>query len=276
MYEKLLVRETTCKTALNKTGIPGYHYCLNPYSGCSHGCRYCYADFILRFTNRTERWGRFIDVKVNFPEVLRKQLRGRKAPAGKVIMGSVTDPYQPLEGKFGIARSCLEVLADYSFLELNVLTKSDLILRDVDVIQRLKKYTVGFTITVLNDSAARFLEPGAAPPSSRLAAVKYLKAVGLPTWVFIAPLLPGVGDTEEALTKLLGELKNAGVEKVGIDTLSPYPTVVRRLQETYRYHFPRVASYLDWYLADPQSYLQRLSRTLEKCSEQFGYDLRLD
>jgi len=81
-----------CRTALNKTGIPGYRYCMNPYVGCAHGCLYCYASFMCRFTGHREKWGEFVDVKVNFPDVLARQLeRSRSHPEGKVLIGTVTD-----------------------------------------------------------------------------------------------------------------------------------------------------------------------------------------
>lgn len=109
---KATTNPTYCKTALNKTGILGYRYCLNPYTGCSHGCRYCYADTVLRFSGRTGKWGEFVAAKVNFPEVLRRELRRKRAPLGRVIFGTVTDAYQPAETEFGLTRNSLEVFAE--------------------------------------------------------------------------------------------------------------------------------------------------------------------
>lgn len=269
------VRIVTCRTALNPTGIPGYRYCLNPYVGCTHGCRYCYAVFMKRFREREEAWGTFVDIKINLPEVLRRQLGARKAPAGKVLLGTVTDPYQPIERKACIVRSCLEMLADYPLLEIDVLTKSDLVVRDLSLLLRLKKCRVGFTITTPDDRVARILEPGASPPSARLAALGQLRRAGLSGWVFVAPLLPGIGDAEETLTGLLQECQNAGAQQVYVDALNPYPSVVRRLWPTYRRYFPAALKNLDRYLTDRRTYLRGLAGMLRRLSRQYGYDLSL-
>lgn len=272
MDRKILIREVNCKTAINRTGIPGYDYCLNPYTGCAHSCLYCYADFTRRFTNHREPWGEFVDVKVNFPEALRRQLGGRKPPSGTAILGTVTDSYQPLEGKFRITRASLEVLKDYPDLSLNVLTKSDLITRDIELLTGLKNCSVGFTITTLNDAAARVLEPGAAAPSARLKAAKTLKEAGIDVWVFIAPLLPGIGDSVYALSRLLKGIKRAGIEEVMIDPLNPYPTAVSRMLKAYRACFPDALKQLEWYLSDRGGYLKHLSGILNQCFEEYGFD----
>ena len=103
-------RELLSRTVLTKTGIPGYDWCLNPYVGCEHGCSYCYASFMKRFTGHLEPWGAFVDAKVNAPEALRRQLR--RIRGGSVLVGTVTDPYQPLERTRRLTRGCLEALAE--------------------------------------------------------------------------------------------------------------------------------------------------------------------
>jgi pyruvate-formate lyase-activating enzyme len=106
----LKIREIFAKNVLTKTGIEGYDYCINPYVGCAHGCRYCYATFMKRFTGHAgEKWGSFLDVRVNMPEVLRKELR--KKHTGTVLFGSVTDAYNPMEKRYEITRKCLEAIA---------------------------------------------------------------------------------------------------------------------------------------------------------------------
>jgi len=273
MMPRLNVGKVTCRSALNRTGIPGYRYCLNPYVGCSHGCRYCYAAFMTRLFGRQEPWGTFVDVKTNLVDVLRRQLTCRKPPTGKVILGTVTDAYQPLEAHVGLTRSCLEVIGQHPALEVDILTKSELVARDIALLLGLRKCSVGFTITVLNEKTARVLEPGAASPGARLAAARQLKEAGLDVWVFVAPLLPGLGDSEEALSMLLVELRRAGIQEVHVDTLNPYPSVVHRLRPTYYRYFPAALKYLDRYLAEPQTYRRRLSQLLRGLSRQFGYDL---
>lgn len=270
---RLVIKEIECRSALNRTGIPGFDYCLNPYSGCSHNCCYCYAGFTRRFTGRTEAWGEFVDVKVNFPETLRRQLKGKRPPQGRVILGTVTDPYQPLEAGRRVTRAALEVLAEHPGLELNILTKSDLIVRDVDLFARFDRCSIGFTITSLNDAAVRELEPGATPPSGRLRAAKALVEAGLRVWIFIAPLLPGLGDSYYSLSRLLKGVTRAGIREVQVDLLNPYTAVVKRLGGVYRERFPDALPRLEWYLSDPDGYRESLSLVLKRCYDEFGYDL---
>src|SRR5512137_679848 len=117
----MIVKEIVSRSILTKTGIEGYDYCINPYVGCEHGCRYCYASFMKRFTGHQEPWGEFVDVKVNAAQVLRRQLR--KATRGSALVGTVTDPYQPAEKDYAITRGCLEALLEQQ-LSVHLLTRS--------------------------------------------------------------------------------------------------------------------------------------------------------
>lgn len=180
-------REIVSKTVLTKTGIPGYDWCLNPYVGCEHGCRYCYASFMRRFTGHAEPWGGFVDAKVNAPEVLRRQLR--RVRRGSVLVGTVTDPYQPLERRYRLTRRCLEALAERRF-PVSVLTRSPLCVRDVDVFRRFEEITVGLSITTDDDEVRRLFEPHAPPIPARVEALRTLHRARVPTYVFAGPLLP--------------------------------------------------------------------------------------
>lgn len=267
------VREIHCRSALNRTKIPGFDYCMNPYRGCTHGCVYCYASFMCRFTGHEEEWGKFLDVKVNLPAVLQRQLaRSRTAPRGKVLVGTVTDAYQPSESKYRLTRSSLEILADHPGMEIHVLTKSTLVRRDIPVLKRLKGCEVGFTITTLDERSASILEPGASPPLARLEAAEELMKEGIRVWAFVAPLLPGLTDTDDSLSALLGTLRKKGIKQVDFDPLNPYPAVARRLRITYRRHFPGLLSILEEYLRDPgccrRETMDRI-RLLEKSCQEF-------
>ena len=270
MAEKVVPREIECKSALNKTGIPGFEYCLNPYVGCTHACVYCYASFMCRFTGHQEKWGEFLDVKVNFAQVLAKQLSKRNRPQGKVLLGTVTDAYQPAEARYAITRASLEILADYQLLEVHILTKSALVLRDLPILRRLLACEVGFTITTMDPRVARIVEPGASSPQLRLAAARQLREAGIPVWVFIAPLLPGLSDTEEALTTLLQSLHQAGMRDISLDYLNPYPAVVHRLKSLYRQHFPQASLELEEYLRHPAAYQDIIGYRLGQISARVG------
>ncbi|MDD3655019.1 MAG: radical SAM protein [Desulfotomaculaceae bacterium] len=270
MSVKIVPREILCKSALNKTGIPGYEYCINPYVGCAHACLYCYASFMCRFTGHQEKWGEFLDVKVNLPAVLAKRLGGRTRPEGKVLLGTVTDAYQPAEALYKITRSSLEVLAEYQLLEVHILTKSALVQRDLPVLRRLRACEVGFTITTMDRNIARVLEPGASPPHLRLAAARQLMQAGIPVWVFIAPLLPGLSDTEEGLNSLLQTLHKTGVREILIDYLNPYPAVVHRLKSAYRRYFPNALPELEEYLHHPAIYRDKIEGRLNQVRDLVG------
>lgn len=184
---KMLIREVASRSLLSKSGIPGVDYCVNPYTGCAHACRYCYAEFMKKFTGHREPWGSFVDVKANAPEVLRRQLK--RARRGTVMLSSVTDPYQPVESKYRLTRQCLAVLLEYQF-PVDVLTKSPLVVRDADLIARFKDIDIGLTITTDNERVRKAFEPNAPPVAARLRALKELHEKGISTYVFIGPVLP--------------------------------------------------------------------------------------
>lgn len=180
------VKEIRCGSILNPSKLPGIDYCINPYTGCSHACNYCYADFMAKHAYKsTDDWGKFVNVKINAVEVLEKQIG--KARKGLVYLSSVTDPYQPIEKGYKLTRELLRILLRYDF-PVSIQTKSELVLRDMDLIKKFKDIRVGFTITG-DDSLARF-EPGASPASKRISALQELHKNGIKTYVFIGPVLP--------------------------------------------------------------------------------------
>ncbi|MEE8597883.1 MAG: DUF5131 family protein [bacterium] len=183
----LIVKKIKVKSVLTRSGIPGVDYCINPYVGCFHGCKYCYATFMKRFTGHTEAWGSFVDVKVNSPEVLQRQLQ-RKA-RGRVMISSVTDAYQPIEAKYKLTRKCLEVLLQYQF-PVDILTKSPLVLRDLDLIKEFKDIEVGVTVTTNDEKIRKVFEPKAPSITARINTLKKLHNNGINTYAFIGPVLP--------------------------------------------------------------------------------------
>jgi DNA repair photolyase len=181
------ITEVKAKSILTRTGIPGIDYCLNPYTGCAHACRYCYATFMKKFTEHQEPWGSFVDVKVNAVDLLKKVLR--RPRTGEVIVSSVTDPYQPTERSYRLTRGCLELLSQ-STLDVSILTKSDLVTRDIDILKRMRNVEVGLTIATDDEDVKRLFEPTAPSVASRLGALRALCEAGVYTCVFIGPILP--------------------------------------------------------------------------------------
>jgi len=182
-----VIREIQAKSILSTSGIPGADYCINVYVGCAHACRYCYAMFMKKYIAHAEPWGSFVDVKVNAPALLRKQLG--KAAKGKVMLSSVTDAYQPLEGKYRLTRQSLEILSEFQF-PVDILTKSPLVLRDMDLIRRFENIAVGMTITTDDERMRKIFEPHAPPIGVRIETLKKLKEQGMRTYIFIGPMLP--------------------------------------------------------------------------------------
>jgi len=206
----LTVREIDVRTVLSKSGIPGVDYCINPYVGCFNGCRYCYATFMKRYTGHREAWGSFVDAKVNGPEVLQRQIR--RARKGRVMISSVTDPYQPMEEEFRLTRRCLEILLQYQF-PVHILTKSPVVLRDIDLIKEFKEIEVGVTVTTDDETIKGIFEPRAPSIDTRIHTLKTLYENGIHTYAFIGPMLPM---NPEALSERI----NPYVQSILIDRMN--------------------------------------------------------
>lgn len=203
-------KEVKCKSVMSKSGLHDSDFSINPYRGCSHNCAYCYAPYVLR---EKRQWGTFIEVKTNAADVLSKEILSNKK--GNILISSVTDPYQPIEAKYKITRSILEKLNKNFFI--SILTKSTLVLRDIDLFRELN-CEVGLTITTLDEEFANVFEPNSSSPCKRLEALKTLKESGIRTYLFFGPLLPFVSDIdlEDTLRKFL----DAKPDKIYIDRLN--------------------------------------------------------
>jgi DNA repair photolyase len=197
----MVVKEIRAKTILSKSQV--YDYALNPYVGCRHNCTYCYAKFMRRFTGHREQWGEFVDVKINAPELLLREVK--KKAKGTVWISGVCDPYQYLEEKYMLARRCLEILVDAGW-RLAVQTKSPLVLRDIEILKKSACSEVGFTITTADDSVRKIFEANAPPIEKRIEALGILHAHGIRTYAMVAPLLPGAGGLVEILKDRVGHV----------------------------------------------------------------------
>jgi DNA repair photolyase len=183
----MIVREIIARSILSKSKV--YEYTVNCYSGCQHSCSYCYARFMKKFTGHREPWGEFVDVKVNAPDVLAKEIMKKKIP-GRVWMSGVCDPYQPLEKKFELTKKCLEILIEHNW-PVTIQTRSPLVVRDLELLKKSDKIDVGMTVTTSDDKVRRLFEPYAPSINERVRALQELHSTGVKTFVMIAPLLPG-------------------------------------------------------------------------------------
>jgi DNA repair photolyase len=193
--------EVRCRTALNRVKGMGFSWSVNPYRGCAHGCHYCFArstHFFLELS-ADEDFSSIIFVKVNIAEVLRLELSAPHWRHERVVLGTATDPYQPIEGKYRLSRRILEALRDFR-TPVSLITKSPLVVRDVDLLAALSRgvgCTVNFSVALMDRELWRRLEPGTAPPWQRLRAMQRLVEAGVHAGVLLAPILPSITATRE-------------------------------------------------------------------------------
>lgn len=221
------------KSSLVKSKIA--EYTINPYLGCMHGCRYCYASMIMqRFHHKGDVWGEFVDVRINTPENVLKELRNKRCV--DIYMSSMTDCYQPLEEKYQITRKTLiNILSlENSLFEsrfsVTIQTKSSLVLRDIDILTQFKNITVGLTITTLDEGFSRVFEPKASSPSERLKALSILNKNSIRTYAFFGPILPAISDSSERLFGIVKAIHETGVREIVFDKLN-YFNFIKGLRE---------------------------------------------
>ncbi len=201
------------------------------------------------YSQINERWGTFVEAKINLPQILQKE---RKHP-GRVVLGSVCDPYQPVEAYFRLSRQVLEILGPAGF-EVEILTKSDLVLRDIDLLERFSNYRVEITITTLNEEVREFFEPGAPSTARRLVAVKRLTEKGVNTTVFFGPVLPYFSDSTKEIEKILLTVASTGAQRVLIDKLNYIDQKLPPIRNWLKSSYPRALAAFEMALREPQIY----------------------
>jgi len=209
----VVYREVEVKSALNSVkGMP-FDWSLNPWSGCAHKCRYCFARAYharYREKNVGADFDSNVDVRVNIVEVLRNELRRHRE--GSLAIGTATDPYQPIEGKYQLTRGCLQALVDRP-MPTSIVTKGPLVVRDIDVLKKLDEkteLTVYFSVPCVDEEIVRKTDPGTAPPRQRLRALRMLREAGLDAAVLCMPVLPGISDSEQSLDAAARAASEAG------------------------------------------------------------------
>ncbi len=268
----VVVRETVCKTILNRSRLSDYS--LNCYTGCAHGCAYCYARYMQRFHPHAEPWGEFVDVKVNAVEVLKRQLR--RAEPGDVFVSSACDAWQPIEARYGLTRRCCELLLERGF-QVNVLTKSALVLRDLDVFAG-HEAQIGTTITTLDERLRRLWEPGAAAIDQRFHVIEEARRAGLPTSIMFGPLLPWLSDGESSIETMLRRARELDVGRIWVDALNPRPRVWPAVADLVRRHFPDLREPYRRILFDNKTrdgYLAELGIRVRAAARRAGVDDRV-
>ncbi len=236
--------EVECKTVINRVKGMSFKWSINPYKGCVHGCHYCYA---RRYhasidLNAGEDFTGMILVRTNAPEVLRGELARRSWKRETVALGTATDPYQPIEGRYRITRGILEALRDYR-TPVSIVTKGTMIVRDLDVLTDLARRagaSVAMSISTLDRDTWRRLEPGTAPPWQRLRAVRKLAETGVEAGVLIAPIVPGITDTSGHLRELVRAAADHEARFVGSRVLALQGSVKDHFLGFMRREYPNL------------------------------------
>ncbi|MFX1491418.1 MAG: radical SAM protein [Promethearchaeota archaeon] len=269
MSPKLRINEVSAKSILNPSRISGVTYAINPYVGCQHACSYCYARFMSRYTgHQGEEWGSFVDVKINAPRVLQQQLRRKKKLSkNPVLFSSVTDAYQPLERRFQITRHCLELLTRQQF-PISILTKSDLVLRDVDLLGSSTENEVGITIITLDEKVRQVFESGAPPSQRRLKTLQQLTAQGIRTYGFVGPIIPYL--SSPSLDELIRELAESGIEYVLFDRLNVKYGNRPVIEKALTSHFEDKAKAILQALHPDNLYYEQIREQIVDLSKQYG------
>ena len=258
------VREVSCKTILSKSKLPGCDYVINPYIGCQHACRWCYANFMRGYTSHeNEEWGSFVDAKINAPEVLIKDIRRLKGKP-TIFLSSVCDPYQPVEAKYKLTRKILEILFPLPF-PVGILTQSKLVTRDIDLFKKFKDIEVGMSFITMDEKATRIFQPRAALPKERVEALKKLHQSGIKTYIHLGPILPCFTDLEKIfkathkyIDGAMGETLNTRGEN--------WTNFIRVLSKNYPKLLPL---YKKERFKDPD-YLGQIGVDFEKLAKKYG------
>lgn len=271
------ISETECRSMLVASKLPASDYVVNPYTGCTFACAYCYASFMGRFVGEPiEAWGDYLSVKTNAVEVFRDDLRrlSEEKRNSTILLSSVTDAWQGPEKKYKLARGVLEVLRDDDYPGfVSILTKSPLVLRDVDVIADLNNKEVGITVTTTDDDIGRFMEAHAPLASDRLQALADLNAAGIPTYAFVGPLFPHYRYRQDLLEDLFRRIHDAGTTTLFAEHLNTSAYILKRIDPLVSKSEPEVQEV--YRAAKTDAHRTVLSDMVMNLVVKYGFEIRL-
>ncbi len=275
---KLQIVEIRAKHVLNRAP-PGlrFQWSLNPYRGCQHGCVYCYARYTHTFFDLDPSldFSRVVFVKTNVVDALRRELRRASWRRERVSVGTATDPYQPIEGRYRLLPGIIQALAEF-YTPFTIVTKNTFILADADLLLEATRRTavaVIFSLTTVNPDLARHLEPDTPSPEQRLRVAHRLHEKGIPTAVALAPILPGITDREKELQDLFHALRERNLPLAFYQPLRLYPETRDTWFAYLRTHHPKlVDAYQRGYARKdpPPAYVERITRRVETLMERAG------
>ena len=258
MEKDLLIRDVETKNIMTKSSLPVGGYSVNPYVGCTHGCKYCYASFMKRFTGHTESWGTFLDIK-HWPAIKNP----RKYKGQRVVIGSVTDGYLPQEKEIRNTRRILEQLKN-SGAEILICTKSDLVLRDIDLLKEMGKVTVSWSINTLDEKFQADMDQ-AVSISRRLEAMKQVYEAGIRTVCFISPVFPGITDFEKIFERVKDQC-----DLVWLENLNLRGGFKQEILDYIQKCYPHLVTlYDEIYRKGDRSYFRALENQVEKKKKKY-------
>jgi DNA repair photolyase len=265
----------------NSERVP-FRWTINPYRGCEFGCRYCYARYTHEYMELDgAEFETKIFVKQDAGALMERDLATEKMWGEQIALGTATDPYQPAEKEFGATRAVLEKFAERSGLSLSITTKSDRVVRDIELLRKISErssLTVNLSVTTVRTRLARMLEPRAPRPDLRLAAVKKLGEAGIAAGVFAMPIVPGLTDREEDLDALARSARDAGAQWLGANVLFLMPTSWKTFFAFLKAKFPKLAkSYREFYHGygeAPEPYRKEIAARVERVRRKYGLAAR--
>lgn len=250
-------KEIDSKDLITKSNLPASDYVINPYVGCPHACKYCYARFMKRFTGHTEEWGDFIDIKR-----CAKPINVKKLYHKSVFLSSVTDCYNPFEAKYQITRDVLKQLTQAD-CQITISTKSDLILRDIDVLKELKNLIVAVSVNTLDNGFQSDMDH-AGSITRRIAALKELRKQGIYTVLFLSPIFPYITDFKEIL-----EATAEFVCEYWFENLNLRGNYKQEILQYIAEKYPQYLSdYKEIYNNKNMEYWKQLSADIDSCCSQ--------
>ena len=256
-----VIKEIEVKSVLSKSNLPVCEYSVNPYVGCTHACQYCYASFMKRFTNHPEPWGDFLDVKY-WPEIKNPQ----KYAGKELFIGSVTDPYNPQEEVYGRTRALLTQLQG-SGAKISIATKSDLILRDLDLIKSFPDARVSWSINTLDETFREDMDK-AVSIQRRLAAMEAFHRAGVRTTCFISPIFPGITDAKAIIQRARTQCNLIWLENLNLR--GGYKTVIMDYIQKKRPDL--LPLYQEIYNKNDRRYWELLDAELKDWAAEMGLD----
>ena len=273
-----IIKEIQAKSILGTTKVPSADFVINPYVGCQFGCMYCFASFMGRFVGESNQaWGNYVYVKTNAVELLKSVILRliKKNPHPRIAISTVTDPYQGVERKYRLSRGILQTFAEHNYQgKISILTKSPLILKDLDILKKLPNVEVGITITTSDDKLSRFLEVQAPSASIRLKTLKTLNDAGIKIYVFVGPFLPHMKYEPELIDKLFYEIKSAGTSKIKLEFLN-FPAYVRnRMKDGIKNESKQIQEV--YKSSQSKKYREDLEPVIRKYLEKYNFELYYD